>query len=410
MLRDIEGGKIDRVVVYRVDRLSRSLRDFLDLLAFLDEHDVGLTSITEAFDTRSPAGRLMLNLIASFAEYERSLARERTADRIAEAKRRGKWCGGVPVLGYDVVDARLVVNEGEAERVRSVFDCYLEVGSLAATVREMARRRWARKKWVSKDGRAKGGGLFSKTNLRDLLTNPVYRGRVRHNGSVYEGEHDAIVGQKTWDAVQTKLRRNGTARPTGRSMAILRGLIHCSACDAPMIHHATRKGARLYRYYVCSSAKENGHATCPTRTVPAAEIEAFIVEQIRGIGSDRELLTATVKEARRQLRRQVSNVRRELRIARLQAEQGDDGAGQRVADLEEEVAAVKAQKIGQRDLRDALRDFDPLWSAMTNPERAEVLAALISRIDYHGGDGTVDITFKASGFEAVLARQGDGDG
>jgi site-specific DNA recombinase len=190
-------------------------------------------------------------------------------------------------------------------------------------------------------------------------------------------------------------------------MAILRGLLFCKPCGAAMIHHTTRRGARVFRYYVCSSAKTNGHATCPTKTVPASEIEDFIVREIRAIGTDGDLLKATVREARRQLRRQVSNVRRELKIARLEAEQGNDSASQRVADLEEEVASVQAQKVDQRDLAAALREFDQLWAVMTHSERAEVLAALISRIDYHGAAGTIDITYRPNGFEAVLARHKD---
>jgi len=139
-------------------------------------------------------------------------------------------------------------------------------------------------------------------------------------------------------------------------------------------------------------------------------MENFIVNEIKAIGTDRDLLTATVREARRQLRRQVADLRRELRIARLEAEQGDDGAADRVTELEEELAAANEQRIDQRDLAVALREFDCLWSAMTHAERAEVLAALIERIDFDGAAGTIDITYRATGFEAVLARQGDGDG
>ena len=144
--------------------------------------------------------------------------------------------------------------------------------------------------------------------------------------------------------------------------------------------------------------------------MPAAELENFIVNEIKAIGTDQDLLTATVRETRRQLRKQISNVRRELKIARLELENGDESAVQRVADLEEELATIKEQKIDQRDLAAALREFDGLWQAMKCTERAEVLAALISRIDYDGAAGTIDITYRPTGFEAVLARQGDGDG
>jgi site-specific DNA recombinase len=409
LLSDIEAGHIDCVVTHRIDRLSRSMLDFLRIMERLERHEVTFVSVTQQFNTATAWGRMVQNILMGFAQFERDLISERTRDKMSAARRKGKWMGGVVVLGYDAVDAKLVVNGVEAERVRAIFDVYLEVGSLAETAREVRRRGWTKKVWLTKAGEKRGGGSFSKMNVRDTLVNPLYVGRVRHNGSVYEGEHDAIVGQKTWDAVQTRLRRNGTARPTCRSTAILRGLLFCAACNAPMQHHSTRHGPKVHRYYRCRSALENGSATCPTKTVPASEIEAFIINEIKAIGTDRELLTATTREARRQLRKQISNVRRELRIARLEAEQGDDGAAQRVASLEEEVAAAREQKIDQRDLAAALREFDQLWAVMTHAERSEVLAALIERIDFDGGAGTIDITYRPTGFEAVLARQGDGD-
>jgi site-specific DNA recombinase len=392
LMRDIEAGKIDRVVVYRADRLSRSLRDFLDLLAFLDRHEVGLTSITETFDTKSPAGRLMLNLLASFGEYERSLARERTADRIAEAKRRGKWCGGVTPLGYAAEDGRLRPVDAEALRVEALFRICLDCRSLSETAREANRRGWTTKGH---------GGRFTKTTVNYLLRNPVYVGRTRHNGATYEGQHDPIVNESTWDETQRLLSSNGHKRSSASrsrdSQAWLRGLLWCRHCDAKMIHSTTRKGSRVYRYYTCGHAMREGWRNCPSPSVSAGDLERTVLAEIQSsIRGDADLLRATAREVHRQRKTRIAELKREVRIAELgrDSANGTGDINRRLVKLTTELAALSADRIADADVAQAVEAFEPLWAALTYAEQSQVATLLIERVVYDGD--AVEIKFRES--------------
>jgi site-specific DNA recombinase len=193
LLADIEAGKVDCVVVYKVDRLSRSLLDFARIMATFEGHKVSFVSVTQAFNTATSMGRLILNVLLSFAQFEREMISERTRDKIAAARRKGKWSGGMPVLGYTVNETKLVVDKREAEIVRQIFDLYLEKQSLLAVVQELQRRGWRTKRWTTRKGRARGGRPFDKGSLYHLLTNSVYVGKVRYKDEVHGGEHKAIV-------------------------------------------------------------------------------------------------------------------------------------------------------------------------------------------------------------------------
>jgi site-specific DNA recombinase len=239
LLADIEAGKVDCVVVYKVDRLSRSLLDFARIMATFEGHKVSFVSVTQAFNTATSMGRLILNVLLSFAQFEREMISERTRDKIAAARRKGKWSGGMPILGYNVAETKLVVNAGEAKLVRQIFDLYLEHQSLLAVVRELNARGCRTKRWTTKKGAARGGRPFDKGSLYQLLTNPAYIGKIRYKDEVHAGEHGAIVEAGVFDRAQTLLQRNG--RSGGRDVrnkhgALLRGLVRCRACNCGMSH------------------------------------------------------------------------------------------------------------------------------------------------------------------------------
>jgi site-specific DNA recombinase len=198
------------VVVYKVDRLSRSLLDFGKVMELFEQHGVTFVSVTQHFNTTHSMGRLTLNILLSFAQYERELISERTRDKIAATRRKGKWCGGLPVLGYDIdhEGAQLLVNYDEAQRVHDIFVLYLQQGSLIPTVQELERRGWTTKSWTTRKGKERGGKLFAKNSLHQLLTNPVYIGKVRYKEELHEGEHEAIVDRDIFERVQTLLQRN----------------------------------------------------------------------------------------------------------------------------------------------------------------------------------------------------------
>jgi site-specific DNA recombinase len=285
LLADIQAGQIDCVVTHRVDRLSRSLLDFAKLIEAFEQHHVAFVSVTQHFNSATSMGRLVLNVLLSFAQFERELIAERTRDKMAAARRKGKWAGGVPVLGYDV-DARskkLVVNEVEAARVRAIFALYLEYRSLLPVVEDLGWRGWCTKQTVTRQGHVRGGRPFTKNSLYELLTNVTYIGQVRYKDEVHPGEQPALVDQAVWQEVQALLAHNGQARAVTsqtRSRALLQGLLHCRPCGCAMTPAQVTRGNKRYRYYTCSAAQRNGWHTCPSKSVPALALERFVLEQI----------------------------------------------------------------------------------------------------------------------------------
>src|SRR5437870_6321068 len=209
LLTDIADGKVDCVVIYKIDRLSRSLLDFAKMMDLFDQQRVALVSVTQQFNTATSMGRLVLNVLLSFAQFEREIIAERTRDKIAAARRKGKWVGGQPLLGYDVQGSRLVVNEEEAVRVRAIFELYLKHQGLIPVVQELEKRGWLTKRWQTHKGHFRGGQTFTKSSLHHLLTSPVYLGKVKYKKEVHAGEHQAIIHSDVWQQVQELLRQKG---------------------------------------------------------------------------------------------------------------------------------------------------------------------------------------------------------
>jgi site-specific DNA recombinase len=286
LLDDIEAHRVDCVVVYKVDRLSRSLLDFARLMDSFDQRSVSFVSVTQQFNTTTSLGRLTLNILLSFAQFEREIISERTRDKMSAARRKGKWVGGTPVLGYDVDPrgGRLLVNEKEARRVREIFKLYQEHRSLAVAVGELASRGWTTKSWKSKRGIRHKGRSFTKASLRRFLTNAVYVGKVEYRETTYEGEHPAIVDAEVWEAVNGEFRerrRPKTDLVRTKQKALLTGLLFCKSCERPMVAtYATKRGLR-YRYYLCKEAQRNGWKSCPTKSVSASLIEDSVVAQLK---------------------------------------------------------------------------------------------------------------------------------
>jgi site-specific DNA recombinase len=271
LMADIEAGKVDCIVVYKVDRLSRSLLDFARMMETFDRCRVSFVSVTQQFNTTNSMGRLTLNILLSFAQFEREIISERTRDKIAAARRKGRWSGGRPVLGYDVAPGggRLLVNEDEATRVRGIFELYLEHQSLLETVKVLDERGWTNKRWTTQDGRDAGGSRFDKPNLFNLLTNVLYLGKITLKKEMFDGQHPAIVDAEIFRRVQALLRRNGQSggrHVRNRFGALLKGILRCVPCDSAMIHtHTLKNGNKRYRYYVCLNAQKRGWHNCPSK-------------------------------------------------------------------------------------------------------------------------------------------------
>lgn len=425
LLADIRSGKIDCVIVYKVDRLSRSLLDFSRIIEVFDQHKVSFVSVTQAFNTATSMGRLVLNVLLSFAQFEREMISERTRDKIAAARRKGKWSGGLPVLGYTVVNTKLVVDEQEAIQVREIFEMYLERQGLIAVVNELHRRDWRTKCWTTKKGTERGNRPFTKNSLYQLLTNVVYIGKVKYKAEVHEGEHAAIVDDETFGKVQILLNRNG--RSGGRAVrnkygALLRGVLRCSTCNCGMSHTYTTKGPRQYRYYVCQRAQKQGWQKCPSPSIPAREIEQFVVEQIKGIGLDPAVISETTSQARRQTQNRIASLARERsglesQLRNDQAELSHVAVGCpgdarllqlherirkaecRMKEIEDELAALDRNLTRHSDVAAALTDFDAVWERLTPREQSRIVELVVDRVIYDGAGGNVSITFRQSGID-----------
>ncbi len=289
LLADIAAGKIDCVVVYKVDRLSRSLLDFARIIEIFDRHHVTFVSVTQSFNTASSMGRLTLNVLLSFAQFERDMISERTRDKMRAARRKGRWIGGKPILGYNVVNTKLVIDPLESLRVQQIFDLYLEMKSTLQVARLLNERGWRTKEWTTKKGNTIGGGEFNKNKVTAVLTNATYVGKIEYEEQLLPGIQEAIVKQDVFDRAQEILKQNSRMKKDlnrCRHNALLQGLLRCAACDSGMSHSYSKKGSKLYRYYVCHKAQKQGWASCPSPSLPAGEIEDFVVDQIRIVGQD----------------------------------------------------------------------------------------------------------------------------
>ncbi|MFK7882885.1 MAG: recombinase family protein [Phycisphaerales bacterium] len=384
LMADIEAGKIDCVVVYKVDRLSRSLMDFSRLMETFDKKGVSFVSVTQHLNTTHSMGRLTLNILLSFAQFEREIISERTRDKIAGARRRGKWAGGRPVLGYNLVSqpggSVLLVNADEAKQVREIYEWYLNNdGGLMSVVAECARRGWTTKQWTTKAGKPMGGRALDKGCVYALLTNVVYSGRVRHHADVYEGEHEAIVARDMFDRVQAKLKLNGRtggAKTRGDHQSLLKGLVRCGACDCTMGHHfATKssgktsgKSTKRYRYYVCLKAQKLGRDTCPAPSIPAGELEKFVVGTVRDALAGDRVIHAVAERAMGILAKERPDL---------------------VVDPDEVIGAIES--------------FDPVWDAMTPKERSTLVRGLVERVTYDAALESIGVTFRE---DAVTPQPG----
>jgi site-specific DNA recombinase len=242
------------------------------MMESFERRGVSFVAVTQQFNTTNSLDRLTLNILLSFAQFECELISERTRDKLTAARKKGKWIGGHPMLGYDIdpKGGKLVVNPEEAHEVRAIFDLYLEHRCLLPVVQELDRRGWRTKLWMTRDGWICGGKPFTKGRVHYLLSNVIYTGCVNHNGQYYPGEHEAIVDSQTWDQAQTILQHNGTnggADLHNKYHAVLRGLLFCVPCGVGMIQTCTVQKARRYRYYVCYNAQQKGWDSCPTKSV-----------------------------------------------------------------------------------------------------------------------------------------------
>ena len=419
LLADIEAGKVDCVIAYKLDRLSRSLLDFATLMATFEKHGVAFVSVTQQFASNTSMGKLTLHILMSFAQFEREVIAERTRDKIAATRKRGLYVTGKPVLGFDLAPApppfsgqRMVVNECEAEIVRAIFDAYLEHRSLLKVVKLCEQQGWRTKTWSTSTGRVMGGQPFAKPEISRLLRNPIYIGKVPHHQHLYDGEHPAIVDAAIFAAVQLQLKIASQAGGSGQATNAnpLRGLVRCKACSCSMaMSTVTRKGNKktsVHRYYVCSNASKRGRAACPCPSLPAKDLENFVLDQLKPLLTEDTTLAGVVEEARQQLADAAQRRVEELAALREQlASQagcvGKDVAKQRerlkrqVKALEASIAADEARHVDEDEIVGAVESFDSLWAAMLPGEREQLMKALVERVEYDAATEAVTVVCRA---------------
>jgi site-specific DNA recombinase len=351
LMADIEHGRIDVIVVYKIDRISRSLMDFARLVEVFERHKVTFVSVTQSFCTATSMGRLTLNMLLSFAQFEREVAGERIRDKIAASRRRGIWMGGHPPLGYAVKDRKLVIVPQEAELVRKIFTDFLRVGSATILSRSLAVGGVT----------TKGGKPMNKGYLYRVLSNPVVLGEAVHKGVAYPGEHPPIIDRKLWDKVRSIIQTGSKTRTNttrAQTPALLKGLIFGPSGLAMTPTH-TRRAGRLYRYYVSTSVLKQGPETCSIGRVGAADVEGAVIDQVRALLVSPEVIVRTWRELRKS-----------------------------VKDLSE--AAV----------REAFNSFAELWEDLFPAEQARIVQLLVERVDVK--PEALSIRLRSEGLTSLL--------
>jgi len=303
LMADIEAGKVDVVVIYKIDRLTRSLADFSKMVEVFERQGVSFVSVTQQFNTTTSMGRLMLNVLLSFAQFEREVTGERIRDKIAASKRKGMWMGGVPPLGYDVENRRLVPNPQEAKLIRHIFTRFVELGSSTKLVKELKLDGVTSKAWTTQDGKVREGKPIDKGLVYKLLGNRTYLGELRHKEQWYQAEHLPIVDQTVWDSVHAILATNGRSRANATRATtpfLLKGIVFGHDGRALTPWHSTKKTTgKRYRYYLpMRDLKEHAGASGLPR-MPAAELESAVLDQLRNILRAPNLLSDLVPQAKK---------------------------------------------------------------------------------------------------------------
>lgn len=354
LLADVEAGLIDVIVVYKIDRLSRSLMDFSKLVEIFERNQVTFVSVTQSFNTTTSMGRLTLNILLSFAQFEREVIGERIRDKFAASRKKGMWMGGYVPLGYDVRDRKLVINEEEAKTVRMIFERFVTIGSATRLAKALAAEGVVNKR----------GRLIDKGFLYKLINNRIYIGEAVHKGTSYPGEHEAIIDRELWDAVHSILKtspRLRAAASRNQTPAMLKGLIFTDTGTA-MTPTATKKGSKLYRYYTSMDLIRNRptDAGGPQR-LPAAMVEDAVVGEIRRMIATPEI--------------------RARALAALKTDMPD---------------------IDDKAVIAALGDFDTLWASLFPAEQARIVQLLVARITVGASGLAIDL--RHDGLKS-LARQ-----
>lgn len=433
LLSDIDARKIDVILVYKVDRLSRSLLDFARVMERFAALDVAFVSVTQNFSTADALGRLTLHMLMSFAQFEREMVSERTRDKIAAARRKGKWTGGPVPLGYTVEKGRLKVHELEAVLVRKIFALYEQHRSALSVARLLNERR-APKRCRTVNGKVRASRPWSTNDILRVLKNPVYAGYMPYDNALHAGEHTPIITVDVFTQTQAQLK--SATRVTGdrkRNLDyVLRGLLRCACCGGGF----TAASSRSHRYYRCTTRYRQGSAACPSQPLPAQAIESYVYEHLREALADGALATEVAASVQAQAavrRRDIASEQQRLpvEIAALSDErkrlsetsEALTGAARRLVDerlaqigdqiaryegrlydAERDLAALDTQEVELGWVARCLIDFDKMWDVLTPENRARLMRTVIRAVEVNEPQNQVRVTMVDLGAELVEAR------
>lgn len=363
LILDIEAGKVDVIVVYKIDRLSRSLMDFAKLVEVFDRNNVTFVSVTQSFNTTTSMGRLTLNILLSFAQFEREVIGERIRDKVAASKRKGIWMGGVTPFGYIVRDRQLLIEPEQALAVQKIFETFLILKSVAHTARELPKLGVVSRRRMTQSGREFGATPFDRSAIYKILNNPIYLGKLTHKGDLFDGRHTSIISQDVWDKVQDTLRvspRTKSASSKRKSRAPLTGLLKCGTCNCSMTPvHSKNDSGKLYRYYSGVGYVKGRCPDCPTKRVAARDIEALVVMQLQDIFAEPEMIVAVWRE--------ITNT---------------------------------DPSIDNNAVRDALSDLMPIWNELFPKEQERLIALMLQSLVVY--PDSVDIRIRADGLKSLV--------
>lgn len=363
LMMDIKAGRIDIIVVYKIDRLSRSLADFAQMVQVFDEHNTSFVSVTQHFNTKDSMGRLTLNILLSFAQFEREVTGERIRDKFASSKKKGMWMGGTPPLGYDVVERKLITNPKEVKQLQHIYKQFVKLGSISMLACELNKEGYRTKSYKNQAGEIKGGKVFSLNALRLILKNRLYLAEVHHKGKYYPGQHQAIITQELFNKAQDVFSESPAKKRArtikSKSTALLKGIIVCGGCESAMSPTHTKKKNKTYRYYITNSYRTSTCGECPVSRIPAGEIEELISSQLKAIFTTPQILV--------KVWRKINS---------------------------------KDKSFKETDLHESLQKLGSFWEHLFPAEQRRITHLLIKRVVVKSNG--VDIEYRASGFENII--------
>ncbi len=413
LMADIEAGKVNVVVCQKIDRLSRSLKDFTKMQEYFERHNVSFCSVTQEINTATSAGRMMLNILMSFAEFEKDIDSERVTAKIGASKKRGKFCGGVPVLGYmpDFRTKKLQIVGDEAETVRILFQKYRMLGSLKQTVHEANMLGLKTKEWTSARGVRHSARTWDTGAVYRILSNPIYAGYIRHYDKRYEGEHEAIIPRQEWEEVQSMMSSNSCPTPrrhTAQNQPFS-GLVKCGHCHRAMTPTYTKKQGRKYGYYICQASAKDPDHVCPLKRIPSGDLEQAVLKQLSALFRTPTILRATLDAVRAKEDALKANYDHDITLFLAQLTELKDSALMAETDFDElkkvgeKLTEVRRKRdllrkpISRDDVIAAMSDIAGLWEFMFPGARNELLRLVIGELEVFSDK--ITMTFRIDGLK-----------